>query len=199
MASALAVPVTADAQTAAVAAPPPSYATPDETITGRISAISGTYNLSVRDDRGFIDSVTLHDGTVINPTGLRLSPGQTVTIHGFTRGGTFVANEVDTPYQDDGGVAYGYGDGYPYGAYYGYPYGGYYGYPYYGYGYPYGFGFGVGIGFGFGVFGGYGRYGYGHYGGYGRGGYRVPAGGSFGGGGYHGASGGARGGGGGHR
>src|SRR6201996_3796357 len=87
-------PLAASAQT-------PSYANPaiagSETIHGTIASVNGKYNISVRDDRGFIDNVTLHDGTIINPTGLTLAPGQQVTIAGTNAGRTFIANEIDTP------------------------------------------------------------------------------------------------------
>jgi hypothetical protein len=100
----------------------PSYASGEEIIRGRIASIDGKYQLQVRDERGFLDRVTLHDGTVINPTGLRLSPGQSVTIMGHNTGKSFAANEVDTPYANYGIPAYA--NGYP-------PYGyGYYPYPY---------------------------------------------------------------------
>jgi hypothetical protein len=115
-------PLAASAQT-------PSYANPvtsgTDTIRGTIASVNGKYNISVRDERGFIDNVTLHDGTIINPTGLTLAPGQTVSIDGTANGPTLIANQIDTPY-----------------AYYGYPY---YGYPYYGYPGPV---FGVGFRFG---------------------------------------------------
>jgi hypothetical protein len=113
--------------TAAAGAQPakmPSYASGEEVIRGRIASIDGKYELRVRDERGFVDRVTLHDGTVINPTGLRLSPGQSVTIMGHSAGKSFAANEIDTPYAQYGIPAYGYDYGYP-------PYGyGYYPYPY---------------------------------------------------------------------
>ncbi len=81
----------------------PTYARPyapngEETIHGRIDRFSGKYHIDVRDDRGFIDSVELHQGTVINPTGLALQPGMPVTIRGYNRGSTFAANEIDAPY-----------------------------------------------------------------------------------------------------
>lgn len=98
----------------------PSYASGEEVIRGRIAFIDGKYHLRVRDDRGFVDNVTLHDGTVINPTGLRLSPGQSVTIMGHNGGKSFAANEIDTPYANYGYPAYAYPP-YPYG-YYPYPY-----------------------------------------------------------------------------
>jgi hypothetical protein len=128
---------------------PPSYGSPDETIHGRIESFDGAYNLQLRDDRGFIDNVRLQQGTVINPTGLRLTVGMTVTIHGANGGKLFAAREIDTPYSQYGPVAvYPYG-AYPYPAY---PYAAYpYPYPGYGFGYPYpGVSIGIGFGFGFG-------------------------------------------------
>ena len=82
------------------AGPLPSYATPvtDQQIRGRISAVTGKYTLEVRDERGYLDSVTLHQGTVITPTGLTLAPGMQVTITGNASGSTFAANQIDTPY-----------------------------------------------------------------------------------------------------
>jgi hypothetical protein len=95
------------------AGPPPSYARQaangEETIHGRIASFDGKYQLSVHDDRGFIDNVNLHQGTVINPTGLSLQPGMAVTIMGYNRGRSFAANEIDTPY-----ASYGYAPAYPY-------------------------------------------------------------------------------------
>jgi hypothetical protein len=123
----------------------PSYAVgSQQTITGTITSFNGQYSLLVQDDKGYGDNVQLHDGTVINPTGIRLQPGMKVTIYGYPNGSVFQAYRIDTQYPANYGYNGGYG-GYPYGGY-GYPYGGY-GYPYggypYGYGYPYGgFGFG---------------------------------------------------------
>jgi hypothetical protein len=98
----------------------PSYATGEESIRGRIATVEDKYHLQLRDDRGYVDNVSLHDGTIINPTGLRLSPGQSVTILGHNVGKTFEANEVDTPYANYGAVP-DYAYGYPYG-YSPYPY-----------------------------------------------------------------------------
>jgi hypothetical protein len=153
-------------QAKASADPRPSYAANSgETIHGRISSLSGKYDVYVRDDRGYVDHVVLHDGTVINPTGLELAAGETVTIAGRTDGGVLRADEIDTPYSyDEESNGYdGPQDDYQYGA--GYPYG--YGYPY-AYGYP---GYG-GIYFGGGDYG-RGYYGHGSYGGgsYNRGSY----------------------------
>lgn len=121
------------------AASMPSYATGEEHIRGRVISFDGKYGLQVRDERGFLDNVRLHDGTIINPTGLRLAAGQSVTVLGHNSGKTFDANEIDTPYADYG-AAYAYG--YPA---YGYPYGyyGYHPYPAFGLGFR-GRGFGVG-------------------------------------------------------
>ena len=136
--AAAAVPVGSFAQSEPAAAPatPPSYGRADESVKGRVASFDGAYSLQVRDDRGFIDNVQLHQGTVINPTGIRLTPGMAVTVYGVNRGPVFAANEIDTPYQS-------YGD-YP--AYMPYPYA--YPYPYV-YPYPYPFSLGIRIGPGF--------------------------------------------------
>ncbi|MBD5654136.1 MAG: hypothetical protein IAI50_03015 [Candidatus Eremiobacteraeota bacterium] len=108
----LASPLAAAAQPA-----PPSYAqaSGDQQIRGRIASFDGAYAVTVHDERGFLDNVALHPGTVINPTGLTLAPGMVVSILGYPRGGTFSANEIDTPYTFAGGVPY-YG-GHPWGYY----------------------------------------------------------------------------------
>jgi hypothetical protein len=89
----------------------PSYAqqAPDEQIRGYVESFDGGYNLAVRDERGFIDNVQLHDGTIINPTGITLEQGMVVSIVGENDGDFLSANEIDTPYDlnaDEGGVAY---------------------------------------------------------------------------------------------
>ena len=108
--------------------PPPPYGQPqygqDQTIHGRIYSINSTFNITVTDDNGYMDNVELHQGTVINPTGLTLAPGMEVTIAGYGGGSAFEANEIDTPYAYYGpqpvpvyygggwwypGYAYGYG------------------------------------------------------------------------------------------
>lgn len=97
----------------------PPYAEPssEQTIKGRISAVNGAFNISVRDDNGYIDSVELHRGTIINPTGLTLTVGMSVTIMGYSAGKVFEANEIDTPYTYAGPppppVYYGPGWWYP--------------------------------------------------------------------------------------
>ena len=97
----------------------PPYAQPaaDQTIHGRIAAINGRFSISVRDDRGFIDSVELHRGTIINPTGLTLETGMAVTVIGYSAGTIFEANEIDTSYRYAGPppppIYYGPGWWYP--------------------------------------------------------------------------------------
>jgi hypothetical protein len=104
--------------TAPAAAQTPSYAVKSEQqIQGRITSIDGKYAIEVRDAHGYVDNVSLHDGTIINPTGITLEPGFRVTIYGDPRGSAFVANEIDTPYNYVP-VAY---DPYLY-PYWGYPY-----------------------------------------------------------------------------
>jgi hypothetical protein len=97
---------------AAQDAPPqdrPSYASPGEdSVRGRIVSFDGQYSLTVRDDNGYIDHVQLHQGTIINPTGLTLHPGMSVTILGVNQGSILAANEVDTPYNYGPRYAYGY-------------------------------------------------------------------------------------------
>jgi hypothetical protein len=112
------------------AQPLPSYASPPgETIKGTISRFDGATTMYVRDVRGYVDKVSLRQGTVINPTGIRLQPGFSVTITGRASGSTFIADEIDTPYHF-------YGYAYPY-------------YPYY-YGYPYPYRLSLGFGWGWG-------------------------------------------------
>jgi hypothetical protein len=99
----------------------PSYAVKsEEQIQGRITNIDGKYAIEVRDAHGYVDNVSLHDGTIINPTGITLRAGFPVTIYGEPSGSTFVANEIDTPYH------------YVPVAYAPYPYWGWGPYPYYG-------------------------------------------------------------------
>jgi hypothetical protein len=85
----------------------PSYATGDETIRGTIVALTGKYALTLQDERGFEDSVTLRDGTAIGPAGLTLQPGDTVTILGHAAGTTFEADAINV---DDAEGSSGYTD-----------------------------------------------------------------------------------------
>ena len=110
----------------------PSYAKQDgDTIKGTISGFNGAYTVYVRDANGYLDNVSLHRGTIINPTGIPLQTGFSVTVVGHPDGATFVADEIDTPY--------------PYSPY---PYA--YAYSYPGPVVPFGFGYGYGYGYGHG-------------------------------------------------
>lgn len=103
-------------------APPYDDAGASTQIQGTIDAINGPWNITVHDVNGYADSVALHQGTIINPTGLTLEPGMSVTIDGYADGPNFDAIEIDTPYQYEGpppvAVYYGPGAWYP-----GYAYG----------------------------------------------------------------------------
>jgi hypothetical protein len=97
-----ALPIVALAQEA-----PPSYGQPgppsqDQVLKGRIASIDSKFAITVDDENGYSDNVQLHQGTVINPTGLTLAPGMTVTIAGYNAGGYFAANQIDTPYTYSG-------------------------------------------------------------------------------------------------
>ncbi|HTU83552.1 MAG TPA: hypothetical protein VMF61_15595 [Candidatus Acidoferrales bacterium] len=108
------------------------------TLRGRISSIPGKYTIEVRTRNGALHRVQLHQGTIINPTGITLQPGFPVTIYGQRQGDAFAANEIDTPYHyapapagyyypygGPGTFGFGFGGFYPYG-YYGVPFVNYY-------------------------------------------------------------------------
>ncbi len=103
---ALAVPLAAQAQS--VPTYPAQYASEGQ-IRGRIASFDGGYNLVVRDERGYLDNVQMHQGTIINPTGLTLRAGMIVSVIGYNAGSFFGANEIDTPYTFDAGAPYYYG------------------------------------------------------------------------------------------
>lgn len=93
MVAALAVAALPLAASAQVEGPPGGQ------IQGTIQSINGTWDITVLDNNGYVDNVVLHQGTIINPTGLTLAPGMNVTILGYANGDEFDANEIDTPYQ----------------------------------------------------------------------------------------------------
>ena len=86
---------------APVSRPVPTYASPnrEESVRGTVASYDGRYALQVRDRAGYLDNIRLHQGTVINPTGLRLQNGMHVTVYGYNAGRTFAANEIDTDVQ----------------------------------------------------------------------------------------------------
>lgn len=94
----------------------PSYAVRQESIRGVVRSYDGRYNLYVRDKHGYLDHVLLHQGTIINPTGLRLEGGMRVTVYGHPEGDVFAAEEIDTPYHYIPPIdyyPYGYGPWWP--------------------------------------------------------------------------------------
>ncbi len=99
---------------AAVAQIAPSYSDSDQgpggnedaQIHGRILSFDGGYNVQVKDEKGYVDNVQLHQGTIINPTGLTLAPGMVVSIMGYNAGSYFAANQIDTPYTFYAGYPY---------------------------------------------------------------------------------------------
>ena len=100
-----AVPLAAQAQDMpSYAQGQPAYAYGEANIHGRIVSFDGDYALQVRDEQGYVDNVQLHQGTIINPTGLTLAPGMVVSILGYNAGPYLAANEIDTPYTYYGGV-----------------------------------------------------------------------------------------------
>ncbi len=97
-----ALPLVASAQGAPPPGPPPpapapSYATAsrEQSVEGTIVGFDGKYGIKLRDRRGYLDNVAMHQGTVINPTGLPLQNGMRVTIYGYNAGAAFAANEID--------------------------------------------------------------------------------------------------------
>lgn len=76
-------------------------------ISGTVTSFSG-YNMTLNGGQ----SVSLHQGTVINPTGTTIQPGMNVVISGYPNGGTFNANEVDVNGSGNNGGHYGNNGGY---------------------------------------------------------------------------------------
>ena len=93
----LLTPLTASAQAPASGGPVPSYAAAsrDQSVVGIVTNYDGKYVLQVRDHAGYLDNVLLHQGTIINPTGLPLRNGMRVLVYGYNAGRTFAANEID--------------------------------------------------------------------------------------------------------
>jgi hypothetical protein len=95
--AALATPPAASAQARGLGGPVPSYAAAsnDQSVRGVVANYDGKYVLQVRDRAGYLDNVRLHQGTIINPTGLPLQNGMRVIVYGYNAGRTFAANEID--------------------------------------------------------------------------------------------------------
>jgi hypothetical protein len=97
LAATCAVPLTAGAQT-------PSYATRTETIHGTIASVQSLNHLLVADDRGYTDDVTLRRGAAVTSDGVRLVPGERVSIEGAASGSTFLATGIATHGQSHAGA-----------------------------------------------------------------------------------------------
>jgi len=97
MASVAAILITLLPVAAAAQYAPPSDAANEEVIRGTITGFDGAYRMYVRDERGYVDTIGLREGTIINPTGIRLAEGQIVRVIGFAKGDTLVASRIDTP------------------------------------------------------------------------------------------------------
>jgi len=95
--AALATPLAAWAQAPGPGGTVPSYAaaSKDQAVRGIVASYDGKYVLQVRDRAGYLDNVRLHQGTIINPTGLPLQNGMRVVVYGYNAGQTFAANEID--------------------------------------------------------------------------------------------------------
>jgi hypothetical protein len=75
----------------ASAQPPPPYASGQAQLTGRVAWFQ-PFHLQL--NKG--PHIYLHQGTVINPTGLTLEPGMPVQVYGhISPDGTFQADEID--------------------------------------------------------------------------------------------------------
>jgi hypothetical protein len=101
----IAAPLAAGAQIAPTYAANAPY-NGDAQIHGRILTFDGAYTIQVKDEKGYVDNVQMHQGTIINPTGLTLAPGMVVSIMGYNAGSYFAANQIDTPYTFYAGYPY---------------------------------------------------------------------------------------------
>ena len=89
--------VAAGAIALSLTAPSVARAEPQRVIAGTVADFHGKYGLVVRDLHGALAEVTLHQGTVIKPLGLRLERGMKVIVLGQAADRTFAAAEVNAP------------------------------------------------------------------------------------------------------
>lgn len=80
-----------------LATPLLANAEPQRVVAGTVVDFHGKYGLVVRDAHGALAEVTLHQGTIIKPVGLRLERGMKVIILGQAANETFAAGEIDAP------------------------------------------------------------------------------------------------------
>lgn len=81
----------------ALAMPSVANAEPQRLVAGTVVDFHGKYGLVVRDVHGALAPVTLHQGTIIKPEGLRLERGMKVIITGLPAGQTFAAAQIVAP------------------------------------------------------------------------------------------------------
>jgi hypothetical protein len=79
-------------------APLLASAEPQSRIIGTVADFHGKFGLVVRDMRGALTEITLHQGTIIKPEGLRLERGMAVSIAGQAADQTFAATEIVAPF-----------------------------------------------------------------------------------------------------
>ena len=91
------VTVAAAAIALALAMPSLANAEPQRLVAGTVVDFHGKYGLVVRDVHGALASVTLHQGTIIKPDGLRLERGMKVIITGLPADQTFAAAQIFAP------------------------------------------------------------------------------------------------------
>jgi hypothetical protein len=91
------VPVVAQtAPSSTQGAPSFGQALGNETLDGVVVRfVPGAYDFGLRDDHGYLDTVRLHDRTIIFPIGLSMVPGMRVHVLGFNGGSAFAANEIE--------------------------------------------------------------------------------------------------------
>jgi len=91
--------VVASAMALSLVVPLLASADPPSRIVGTVADFHGKYGLVVRDVRGTLSEVTLRQGTIIKPEGLRLERGMIVSIAGQAGDRSFAAAEVDAPFE----------------------------------------------------------------------------------------------------
>lgn len=91
--------VSVSAMALALLVPLLASADPPARIVGTVADFHGKYGLVVRDVRGALADVTLHQGTIIKPEGLRLERGMIVSIAGQAGDRSFAAAEVVAPFE----------------------------------------------------------------------------------------------------
>ena len=87
----------ASAVALSLATPLLANAEPQRLMAGTVVDFHGKYGLVVRDALGEIKTVTLHQGTIIKPEGLRLERGMKVIVIGQAADQAFAAGEIDAP------------------------------------------------------------------------------------------------------